>query len=77
MGLNGLTIDKNNRVITSEMFPGRVQVFRYTTDAEFEAETKRREGEGETKAVATAEQKQTTQPVSSAAKDPAAKEPVK
>ena len=30
----GITIDKNNRVITSETFPGRVQVFRYVTDAE-------------------------------------------
>jgi len=33
MGIYGITIDKNNRVITSETFPGRVQVFRYVTDA--------------------------------------------
>ena len=32
----GIAIDKNNRVITSEQFPGRVQVFRYVTDAEAE-----------------------------------------
>lgn len=44
--LYGLGYDKhNNRVITSEQFPGRVQVFRYVTDAEAEAEKSRREAE--------------------------------
>lgn len=44
--LYGLAYDsKNNRVITSEQFPGRVQVFRYVTDAEAAAEKARREAE--------------------------------
>jgi sugar lactone lactonase YvrE len=42
----GIAYDnKNNRVITSEQFPGRVQVFRYVTDAEAAAEKARREAE--------------------------------
>jgi 6-bladed beta-propeller len=42
--LYGLGYDKQgNRVITSEQFPGRVQVFRYVTDAEAAAEKSRRE----------------------------------
>jgi len=32
----GIAIDKDNRVIVSEQFPGRVQVFKYVTDAEAE-----------------------------------------
>jgi len=36
MGAYGITIDKQNRVFVSETFPGRVQMFRYVTDAEFE-----------------------------------------
>ena len=44
--LYGLAYDKQgNRVITSEQFPGRVQVFRYVTDAEAAAEKGRREAE--------------------------------
>lgn len=44
--LYGLGYDKQrNRVITSEQFPGRVQVFRYVTDAEAAAEESRRETE--------------------------------
>ncbi len=44
--LYGLGYDKkNNRVFTSEQFPGRVQVFRYVTDAEAAAEKSRREAE--------------------------------
>lgn len=44
--LYGLGYDKkNNRVITSEQFPGRVQVFRYVTDSEAAAEKSRRETE--------------------------------
>ena len=35
-GLVGIATDKNNRVFTSEMYPGRVQQFRYVTDAEAE-----------------------------------------
>jgi len=36
--------DRNNRIITSEQFPGRVQVFRYVTDAEAAAMKAKREG---------------------------------
>jgi len=38
MGAYGIAIDKENRVVVSETFPGRVQMFRYVTDAEAEAE---------------------------------------
>jgi DNA-binding beta-propeller fold protein YncE len=44
--LYGIAYDKqNNRMITSEQFPGRVQIFRYVTDAEAVAEKARREAE--------------------------------
>ena len=53
--LYGLAYDKqNNRIITSEQFPGRVQVFRYLTDAEAAAEKNRREAEQEKTAPKTA-----------------------
>jgi hypothetical protein len=35
-GLVGITIDKRNRVFTSEIFPGRAQQFLYVTDAQAE-----------------------------------------
>jgi DNA-binding beta-propeller fold protein YncE len=45
--LYGIAADnRNNRIITSEQFPGRVQVFRYITDAEASAEKSRRESAG-------------------------------
>jgi sugar lactone lactonase YvrE len=45
-GLYGLGFDKtNNRIITSEQLPGRVQVFRYVTDAEAATEKTRREAD--------------------------------
>jgi sugar lactone lactonase YvrE len=44
-GLQYVTIDKQNRVFTSEVFPGRVQQFRYVTQAEATGELKRREAE--------------------------------
>jgi DNA-binding beta-propeller fold protein YncE len=45
-GVYGIAFDKaNNRIITSEQFPGRVQVFKYVTDAEAAAEKTRREAE--------------------------------
>ncbi len=44
MGPFGIAIDQTNRVVVSETFPGRVQVFRYITDAQFAAEKARREG---------------------------------
>ena len=34
---------KRNRIITSEIYPGRMQVFRYITDAEAEQLRKERE----------------------------------
>ena len=43
--LVGVAIDKQNRVFTTEQFPGRVQVFRYVTDAEAAAEKDRNEEE--------------------------------
>jgi 6-bladed beta-propeller len=46
--LYGIAYDsKYNRMITSEQFPGRVQIFRYVTDAEAAAEKARREAERE------------------------------
>jgi sugar lactone lactonase YvrE len=44
-GVQYVTIDKQNRVFTTEVFPGRVQEFRYVTQAEALAEFKRREAE--------------------------------
>jgi len=44
-GLQYVAIDKQNRVFTSEVFPGRVQQFRYVTQAEATEELKRREAE--------------------------------
>ena len=49
-GLVGIAIDKNNRVFTSEIYPGRVQQFRYVTDAEAEQLRKEREEQREKKA---------------------------
>ncbi len=44
---SGLTIDKNNRVIVAEqVLNGRLQVFRYTTEAEAAVEQAKREHEG-------------------------------
>jgi DNA-binding beta-propeller fold protein YncE len=52
--LSGLTIDKkNNRVIASEQWPGRVQIFRYVTDEEALAEKQHRESEGQKKSLVT------------------------
>jgi sugar lactone lactonase YvrE len=44
-GLQYISIDQNNRVFTSEVFPGRVQEFRYVTQAEARKEYERREAE--------------------------------
>jgi DNA-binding beta-propeller fold protein YncE len=53
--LYGIASDnRNNRIITSEQFPGRVQVFRYITDAEAAAEKARRDGTGQKPAAAPA-----------------------
>jgi hypothetical protein len=52
-GLVGITIDKMNRVFTSEIYPGRVQQFRYVTDAEAEQLRKEREEQREKKVGAS------------------------
>jgi streptogramin lyase len=58
MGPWGIAIDnKLNRVIVSETFPGRVQMFRYVTEAEAAAEKARREG-AEQKPASTASSEQ-------------------
>jgi DNA-binding beta-propeller fold protein YncE len=44
-GLQYITIDKNNRVFTSEVYPGRVQEFLYVTQEEARKEFQRREAE--------------------------------
>jgi sugar lactone lactonase YvrE len=50
--LVGIAIDKNNRVFTLEDYPnGRVQQFRYTTEAEAKVEYDRRQAEREKKAA--------------------------
>jgi hypothetical protein len=40
--LVGVAIDKQNRVFTTEQYPGRLQIFRYVTDAEAAAEKAKR-----------------------------------
>jgi hypothetical protein len=40
-------VDKNNRVLTTELYPGRLQVFRYYTDSEAKAELDRRNEEAQ------------------------------
>jgi len=47
--LAGLSIDKNNRIFTSEQYPGRVQMFRYFTDDEARTQIKQRQAEMEQK----------------------------
>jgi len=50
-GLSGITIDKQNRVFTVEQYPtGKVQIYRYITQAEAQAESDRRQAEREKKA---------------------------
>ncbi|MGB8007442.1 MAG: SMP-30/gluconolactonase/LRE family protein [Terriglobales bacterium] len=44
-GLQYIMIDKQNRVFTSETYPGRVQEFRYVTQDEAQKELARREAE--------------------------------
>ena len=50
-GIAGIMTDnKRNRVFTSEIFPGRVQQFRYVTDAEAEKVRKEKEAAREKRA---------------------------
>jgi hypothetical protein len=51
-GVVDIAIDKNNRVFTSEIFPGRVQQFRYVTDAEADQLRKEKEAAREKRAGA-------------------------
>ncbi len=52
---SGLTIDKNNRVVVAEqVLNGRLQVFRYTTDAEAAVEHAKRDRENNVPAAAAA-----------------------
>ena len=53
MGPWGIAIDQSNRVIVSETFPGRVQVFRYISDAEAAALKAQRDA-GDSKSSADA-----------------------
>lgn len=55
-GLVGIAIDnKTNRVFTSEIFPGRVQQFRYVTDAEADQLRKEREAQRAKRAGASSD----------------------
>jgi DNA-binding beta-propeller fold protein YncE len=77
-GLVGITIDKSNRVFTVEQYPtGRVQIFRYITQAEAQTEFERRQAEREKKTAARSGDKQARPPLQATAapEKPAAKEP--
>jgi hypothetical protein len=47
--LVNITVDKNNRVLTTEQLPGRMQIFRYVSDAEAKAELDRRNADAKSK----------------------------
>jgi len=67
--------DRDNRIITTEQFPGRVQVFRYITDAEAAAMREQRENPPKPDAKATGnapEPKKPADPDLAAKKDSAA-----
>lgn len=49
----GIAIDKQNRVFTSEQYPGRVQQFRYITDVEADAQKKEKEASSASKGGAS------------------------
>jgi DNA-binding beta-propeller fold protein YncE len=55
----GIAIDKNNRVFVTDQYPARLQMFRYVTDAEADAEKKRREQVVQPKAPAAKEDAKT------------------
>jgi DNA-binding beta-propeller fold protein YncE len=77
-GLVGIAIDKSNRVFTVEQYPtGKVQIFRYITQAEAQAEFERRQEEREKKSASRSGDKPASPPVQAAAapEKPAAKEP--
>ena len=66
----GVAIDKNNRVFTSEQYPGRVQQYRYITDAE--AEQLKKEKAAATGKTTAAASTQPTPPAAAAATTPQA-----
>ena len=70
--LYGIAADNhNNRIISSEQFPGRVQVFRYITDAQAAVlQAQRDKAERDKRAGVTPEQNKTAAPDSAAPKDP-------
>jgi hypothetical protein len=63
----GVAIDKQNRVFTTEQYPGRMQMFRYVTDAEAAVEKKRQEDERKSKAEARRQASETAPPATPAA----------
>jgi hypothetical protein len=48
--LVNVMVDKNNRVFTTELYAGRLQVFRYYSNSEARAELDRRKAEEKQKA---------------------------
>ena len=52
-GLQYIAIDKQNRMFTSEVYPGRVQMFRYVTQEEAQKEKDRRDAEKAARASGT------------------------
>jgi len=52
-GLQYIYIDKQNRIFTSEVYPGRVQMFRYVTQEEAQKEKDRRDAEKAARASGT------------------------
>ncbi len=70
-GLQDIAIDKQNRVFTSEVFPGRVQQFRYVTQAEAAEEYKR---EAEKDKASGRKPAQTPPPAASLEKDAKARD---
>jgi len=63
MGPWGIAIGPSNQVVVSETFPGRVQVFRYTTDAEAATLKAQRDAEDRKPAVASAPTRPGANPV--------------
>jgi DNA-binding beta-propeller fold protein YncE len=53
----GIAIDKQNRIFVTDQYPGRMQMFRYVTDAEAAAEKKSREEKSKQKSAGKTEQK--------------------
>jgi len=75
--LIGVAIDKHNRVFTTEQYPGRMQMFRYVTDAEAKAEVERlaEEQKKASEQRHSAGGSATTEPAAKPAETPPAKAP--